>query len=136
MPTLRIVAPLLAAALTAGCALAPYSPDGVPPGASRAEVERLMGPPTGVYTMPDGHVRLEYNHMPFGKHTFMIDLDAGGRVAHWENVLDERHFDAIRPGQTMAEVLRQVGPPSSTWHYALPRPGGITWMPMEKRFDG
>jgi hypothetical protein len=81
-----------------------------------------------VYTMPDGHVRLEYNHMPFGKHTFMIDLDAGGRVAHWENVLDERHFDAIRPGQTMAEVLRQIGPPSTTWHYVLPRPGGLTWL--------
>ncbi len=124
----RLVVPLLAAGLLAGCAIAPYSPSGVPPGASRTEVEHIMGPPTGVYTMPDGHVRLEYNHMPFGKHTFMIDLDAGGHVAHWENVLDEKHFDAIQPGQSMAEVLRQIGPPSFTWHYVLPRPGGNTWL--------
>jgi outer membrane protein assembly factor BamE (lipoprotein component of BamABCDE complex) len=128
MPPLRFLSCLLSTALLAGCALRPYSPSGVSPGASRAEVERVMGAPTGVYAMPDGHVRLEYNHMPFGKHTFMIDLDASGRVAHWENVLDEKHFDAIRPGQTMAEVLRQIGPPSTRWHYVLPRPGGTTWL--------
>ena len=57
-----------------------------------------MGPPTATYTMPDGHARLEYNHMPAGKHTFMIDLDAGGHMAHWENVLDENHFAAIVAG--------------------------------------
>lgn len=124
----RLVSALFAAGLLAGCALRPYSPGGVPAGASRDEVQRLMGAPTAVYTMPDGHLRLEYNHMPFGKHTFMIDLDAGGRVARWENVLDERHFDAIRPGQTRAEVLRQIGPPSATSHYLLPRPGGDTWL--------
>ena len=128
MPSLRLVAPLLAACLLAGCAIRPYSPSGVPPGASRAEIERIMGAPAAVYTMPDGRVRLEYSHMPFGKHTFMIDLDAGGRVARWENVLDEKHFDAIRPGQTRDDVLRQIGPPSFQWHYVLPRPGGDTWL--------
>ena len=128
MARLRFTFAFLTAALMAGCAIAPYSPSGVPPGASRAQVEHLMGSPTAVYTMPDGHVRLEYNHMPFGKHTFMIDLDAAGSVARWENVLDEKHFDAIRPGQTMAEVLRQIGPPSTIWHYVLPRPGGNTWL--------
>jgi hypothetical protein len=128
MPRSRQFSSLAFAALLAGCAIAPYSPNGVPPGASRAEVERIMGPPTGVYTMADGHERLEYNHMPFGKHTFMIDLDASGRVAHWENVLDEKHFDAIQPGETEADVLRQIGPPSFKWHYVLPRPGGNTWL--------
>ncbi len=127
MPLPRALPALSIAGLLAGCAFAPYSPSGVPPGAPRAEVERIMGPPTGVYEMSDGHVRLEYNHMPFGKHTFMIDLDAGGRVAHWENVLDEHHFDAILPGQSMDDVLRQIGPPSFKWHYLLPRPGGNTW---------
>ena len=126
MSRLRFLAALSTAALLAGCAFAPYSPDGVPPGASRAEVERIMGPPTGVYTMPDGHVRLEYNHMPFGKQTFMIDLDAGGRVAHWENVLDENHFAAIQPGMTMDDVRRLIGPPTFTSQYRFPE-RGITW---------
>ena len=128
MSRLRFLAALSTAALLAGCAFAPYSPDGVPPGASRAEVERIMGPPTGVYAMPDGQVRLEYNHMPFGKHTFMIDLDAGGRVAHWENVLDENHFAAIQPGMDARDVLRLIGPPSFTSHYHRPAPGGNTWL--------
>jgi hypothetical protein len=77
--------------------------------------------------MPDGHVRLEYNHLPAGLHTFMIDLDAAGRVSHWENVLDENHFNAIGPGLTMPEVLARIGPPHFTGQYLLPRPGGITW---------
>ena len=126
MSRLRFLAALSTAVLLAGCAFAPYSPSGVPPGASRAEVERIMGPPTGVYTMPDGHVRLEYNRMPAGKHTFMIDLDASGHVAHWENVLDENHFAAIQPGMTMDDVRRLIGPPTFTSQYRFPE-RGITW---------
>jgi len=98
----------LAALALAGCAVRPFAPTGVPAGAPRDEVLRIMGPPTATYAMPDGHERLEYNRMPFGKHTFMIDLDASGRVAHWEDVLDERHFAAIQPGMTQAEVLQKI----------------------------
>ncbi len=129
MPRRRPAVPaaLALAVALADCALAPYSPAGVPAGASRAEVERIMGPPTGRYTMPDGHARLEYNHMPMGRHTYMIDLDADGRVAHWENVLDEAHFAAIRPGMHAPDVLRLVGPPSFTGHYLLPRRAD-TWL--------
>jgi outer membrane protein assembly factor BamE (lipoprotein component of BamABCDE complex) len=127
----RLAVIVFAAALLAGCALGPYSPRGVPAGASREDVVRVMGPPTGTYTMPDGHVRLEYNRMPAGKHTFMIDLDASGHMAHWENVLDENHFAAILPGMERADVLRLIGPPTFTSHYFLPRPG-ITWL---YRFD-
>jgi outer membrane protein assembly factor BamE (lipoprotein component of BamABCDE complex) len=114
------------AALLAGCALGRYSPSGVPPGASRDEVLRLMGPPTATYTMPDGHQRLEYNRMPAGKQTFMIDLDAGGHMARWENVLDENHFAAIQPGMNAQDVLRLIGPPTFTSIYHRPEPGS-TW---------
>jgi outer membrane protein assembly factor BamE (lipoprotein component of BamABCDE complex) len=121
----RLIAASLAA-LLGGCALGSYSPSGVPAGASREEVLRIMGPPTAVYTMPDGHQRLEYNKMPAGKQTFMVDLDAAGRMAHWENVLDEDHFAAIRPGMTRADVLRLIGPPTFSSQYRRPEPG-ITW---------
>ena len=126
MSRLVLTVPLILGSLLAGCAIGPWSPRGVPPGAPRAEVLRIMGPPTGVYTMPDGHERLEYNHMPAGRETFMIDLDAAGRMAHWENVLDEHHFAAIQPGMSRADVLRLIGPPSFTSNYHRPEPG-FTW---------
>jgi outer membrane protein assembly factor BamE (lipoprotein component of BamABCDE complex) len=123
---LLIAAAALCAGL-AGCALQPYAPTDVRPGDTRDAVIARMGPPTASYTMPDGHQRLEYNHMPAGKHTYMIDLDAAGRVVKWENVLDENHFAEIRPGMTSAEVLRLIGPPTYTWHYFRPTPAN-TWL--------
>ena len=123
---IRRLAIVVLLALSAGCAIGPYSPRGVPPGASRDAVLRIMGPPTGTYTMPDGHERLEYNHMPAGRQTFMVDLDATGHMARWENVLDEAHFNAIQPGMTPADVLRLIGPPAFTSLYHRPEPG-FTW---------
>jgi hypothetical protein len=128
-PTIALnTLPALAlAVLLAGCALGRYSPSGVPAGAAREDVLRIMGPPTATYTMPDGHVRLEYNHMPAGKQTFMVDLDASGHMAHWENVLDENHFAAIVAGMGRDDVLRLIGPPTYTWHYFRPTPAN-TWL--------
>jgi outer membrane protein assembly factor BamE (lipoprotein component of BamABCDE complex) len=120
-------AALAVATILAACSTWPYAPTKVHPGDSRADVLRVMGPPTAVYAMPDGHARLEYNHMPAGKHTYMIDLDAADRVARWENVLDENHFAAIVAGMDRGDVLRLIGPPTFTWHYARPTPG-ITWL--------
>ena len=122
----RLSAAALLAVLLAGCALGPYSLRGVPAGASRDEILRIMGPPTAVYAMPDGHQRLEYNHMPAGRQTYMVDLDASGHMARWENVLDENHFNALQPGMTTADVLRLIGPPSFTSTYHRPQPG-FTW---------
>jgi len=116
-----------ACALLAACALPPYTPTDVHPGDGRDQVLRVMGPPTGVHTMPDGHERLEYNHMPAGRHTFMIDLDAAGRVRSWEQVLDERHFATIQPGMAPEQVRSLLGPPTMTSEFARPRPG-ILWM--------
>lgn len=116
-----------AAALPAACALHPFAPDAVTPGEARADVLRVMGPPTATYAMPDGHERLEYSRMPFGRKTYMIDFDGAGRVTRWEQVLDENHFLQVVPGMHRADVLRLIGPPSSTGQYRLPRPG-ITWL--------
>jgi outer membrane protein assembly factor BamE (lipoprotein component of BamABCDE complex) len=120
-------AALALATLLAACAIAPYTPTNVHPGDSQEDVLRVMGPPTATYTMADGHRRLEYNRLPAGRHTYMIDLDAQGRVAHWENVLDENHFAAIVAGMTREDVLRLIGPPTFTSRYSRPTPG-ITWL--------
>ena len=129
--SIRRCLPALAALALAGCAAHPYAPTAVHAGAPREDVLRLMGPPTAIYTMPDGHERLEYNRMPAGKHTYMVDLDAGGRVARWENVLDENHFAAVVAGMAPGDVLRLIGPPTYTWHYFRPTPAN-TWL---YRFD-
>ena len=114
------------ALLLAACASGPFEPTSVVAGDTREDVLRKMGPPTATYTMPDGHPRLEYTRMPAGRKTYMIDLDAAGRVTRWEQVLDEAHFLAIVPGMRSAEVLRLIGPPSDQGEYRLPE-RGLTW---------
>jgi hypothetical protein len=49
--------------------------------------------------MPDGTQRLEFARGPFGRHTYMVDLDAQGRVANVEQVLDARHFARVTPAR-------------------------------------
>jgi len=95
--------------LLAACA--GYGPGTVRVGSSEAEVTQTMGTPTGRYTMPGGTQRLEFARGPYGRHTYMVDLDAQGRVAKVEQVLDERHFATLLPGQTRDEVLRTIGRP-------------------------
>jgi hypothetical protein len=112
--------------LVAACASGPYTPTSVVAGDTRDDVVRKMGPPTAVYTMPDGRPRLEYTRGPAGRQTYMIDFDGTGRVTHWEQVLDEQHFTAIVPGMRSADVLRLIGPPGERGAYARPEPG-LTW---------
>lgn len=105
-PTLLALASLLLPA----CAT--YAPTSVQPGQSAADVERELGPPSGRYTLPQGGTRLEYARGPWGKHTYMIDLDTGGRVSAIQQVLTEANFGTVLPGATRDEVLRSLGRPS------------------------
>src|SRR5688500_20335177 len=96
----------LSVLLLAGlAACAGYSPGAVGVGSSEAEVVQTMGQPTGRYTMPGGTQRLEFARGPFGRHTYMVDLDAQGSVANDEQVLDARHFARVEPGRSRAEVM-------------------------------
>ena len=107
--------------LLSACAI-PLSPGDLKPGDSRDAVIARMGQPVATYAMAGGGQRLEYSHMPAGLMTWMVDLDAAGRIVRWEQVLDEEHFNAIGPGQTEAEVRQLIGPPSEVGHY---------WRPVE-----
>jgi hypothetical protein len=126
MPPACRLLPCTGLLLLAACAMSPFTPTAVVAGDTRDDVLRKMGPPTATYTMPDGRPRLEYTRMPAGRKTYMIDFDDAGRVTHWQQVLDERHFMAIVPGMTREEVLRLIGPPSGTGEYRRPEPG-LTW---------
>lgn len=71
-----------------------------------------MGAPSGQYALAEGRSRLEFARGPYGKHTYMLDFDASGRMTSWRQVLTEEDFSRIRPGQTRDHVLQSIGHPS------------------------
>ena len=107
------------AVLQAGCAA--YSPQGVTPGASVGDAERAMGKTTGTYPLPGGGQRLEFARGPQGKHTYMLDFDAQGRLLRSEQVLNEAHFAQVRPGDGEQQVLARIGHPGQVT--TVGRPG-------------
>ena len=109
----------LALALLAGCA-GRYGPQSLQAGATQADIATALGPPTGRYAVTGGE-RLEYARGPYGTHTFMLDLDAQGRLTGWQQVLTEAHFNGIRNGMTRDEVLMTLGHPSDARRIALQR---------------
>lgn len=109
----RCAAALLPLALLAGLAgcASTYGPGDLQPGLSETEVTQRLGAPTGRYALPEGRTRLEFARGPFGRHTFMVDVDASGRLLSWGQVLEPRFFSLIVPGQSRDEVLRTIGRP-------------------------
>jgi hypothetical protein len=109
---LRLWPAALALAVLGACSS--YSPSGLKPGASPGDAEKSMGPRTATYPLPGGGQRLEFARGPAGKHTYMLDFDAQGRLLHWEDVMTEAHFARLKPQSTQAEVLSQIGHPAET----------------------
>ncbi|MBA4329878.1 MAG: hypothetical protein C0428_16755 [Polaromonas sp.] len=110
MKPLKTLLLACAALWLAGCSVFPIS--SVKPGMSREEVTAAMGAPTAVVNLQQG-TRLQYSGQPGGQYAFMVDLDAAGRVASVRQVLTEKDFERIVPGQwTEADVLREFGRPA------------------------
>ena len=87
------------AVLLAGCA--GFGGYGIQAGTPRDAVIAQMGPPTRVMPLPAGE-RLQYGAQPYGRETWMVDLDAGGRVVQSRQVLDRRQLPTHRGGQVDA----------------------------------
>lgn len=113
----------------AGCATS-YGPQALHTGATMSEVTASLGAPTARYARAGGE-RVEYARGPYGKHTFMLDFDAQGHLASWEQVLTEPKFDAVRTGESRDDVLYTLGHPSDT--RALPVQHRTLW---SYRYDG
>ncbi len=119
---------LLACTVLGACAA--LQPPQATPGQTEAEVLARLGQPTGRYNVPAGGQRLEYATGPFGRTTWMIDLDAGGRVRQARQVLNEAEFlqVQIRAGSgemTREELLRWIGTPGERRHGGWA--GGEVW---------
>jgi hypothetical protein len=150
MPTMRLGVRILLAGIAFSCALllgacAGYSPASLQAGASQAEVIRVMGAPTGRYTLPQSGTRLEFARGPSGRETFMVDFDADGRMVDWEQVMDLWYLTRITPGLGVADVLLRVGHPVITqkfprqqievWSYRYPT-NDCLWFQISIDDDG
>ncbi|MBU0753435.1 MAG: outer membrane protein assembly factor BamE [Gammaproteobacteria bacterium] len=82
------------------------------PGESRIEdVQRSLGAPQLQWQDAGGTTHLAYPRGPEGLKTFIARIGPDGRLQGIENVLDEQHFAAIKPGMGKEQVLRLLGPP-------------------------
>jgi len=105
--------PALTVALILTACASPFGGADIAPGTPRDEVLARMGQPLRVLPMPDGAQRLQYTLQPAGQYAWMVDLDPSGRVTSARQVLNEREFNRIVPGEwTRAVVEREFGPPA------------------------
>ena len=93
-------------------ACAAYGPSSIQRGDGEAAVRASMGAPSARYAMPGGRTRLAYARSPLGRHTWMIDLGADGRVAAISQALGSEQFAELPPGIDRNELLRRLGPPA------------------------
>jgi len=117
----RFAISCLVAALLAACATP--GPADLKPGASADEIRAQMGTPAATHALPNGGKRLEFSGS--GAMTYMLDVDASGRLVKWTQVLTEANFRNIVPGMTREEVLMTLGRPSNIAPGG--RQGGQVW---------
>jgi hypothetical protein len=88
---------LASIAVQAAAACGTYRPQAVKPGMGEAEVAALIGRPTGHYLGPNAQTRVEFATGPYGRVTWMVDLDASGKVIDAPvQVLNEAYFSWIQ----------------------------------------
>ena len=114
MTQTKILLPALLLAL-AGCATT--RPQDIRAGQPEAELLQLMGQPTGRYPGPNGQTRIEFATGPYGRTTWMVDVDAAGKVLAWGQVLNETAFTYVQ--------LNFQGQDKEWLRYTLGRPGEV-----------
>lgn len=95
------------------------------------EIRRQMGKPEIVWQNDDGTRRLEYPRSPAGVHTYMVDIDANGKLHAVTQALTAENFSQVRPGMRKDDVRRLLGKPTSTASYALKQEEVWSWRWLE-----
>jgi len=117
---------LMASGIALLSACATYEPQ---LGATRDEVRSRWGEPTGAYPLPAGMQRLEFASGPYGRTTWMVDVQPDGRVQAARQVLNEAEFlnvqIAAARGLSRDELLQLIGRPGERRHGGWQ--GGQVW---------
>ena len=100
----------LSLALLAACAVL-RPPGSLPVGTPIAEARQGFGP-SAEYPLAGGGTRLEFRQGSYGRQTYMLDFDAGGRLVSSQQVLTPANFETIRPGMRQEDVLVRIGQPA------------------------
>lgn len=119
---------LLLSVLALAGACANYRPLQVRAGMTESEATALIGKPTNRYPGPDGQTRVEFAFGPWGRVTWMVDLDAAGKVIDAKQVLTEANlnwFQRNAGGHDAAWVRYQLGRPAEVLQ--LGWIGGQVW---------
>jgi hypothetical protein len=139
-------------ALALGLALsgcAGYRPQDLRNGMTEAEVTQTLGLKlTNRYPGPQGQTRLEYATGPYGRITWMVDLDAQGRAVDWLQVMDESAFGYVQAnsqGKDQRWLQYTLGRPAevialgwlggSVWSYRYPTTNCL-WFQVTLNKDG
>jgi hypothetical protein len=110
--------PIVALGLLLGLgACGTYRPQDIRAGQTEADVTQLMGQPTSRYPKAGGQTRLEFATGPYGRVTWMVDLDAAGKVTAWAQVLNETAFQYVQ--------INFQGRDKDWLRYTLGRPGEV-----------
>ncbi len=112
---------LAAAVLLVACATSNL--DNLKPGASLAEVQAQLGNEAASYPLPNGGKRLEFRGS--GPRTYMVDIDATGKMVQAVQVLNTDNFRNIVAGMTREQVLMTLGRPNNVAPGG--RQGGEVW---------
>ncbi|HYN62068.1 MAG TPA: hypothetical protein VET87_21410 [Rubrivivax sp.] len=111
------------AAVVVLAACASPGPGDLKPGSTAGEISAQMGSPRATHALPNGGKRLEFAGR--GARTYMLDVDAAGRLVSATQVLNEASFRNIVAGMTREQVLMTLGQPNQVGPGG--RMGGQIW---------
>lgn len=83
--------------------------------ATEAEVRQVMGVPAMSWELPGGGRQLAYPRGPAGFQTYMVFIDAAGKLERNVNVMNMASFAKVQAGLSQAEVLQLLGPSQPQW---------------------
>lgn len=98
---------------------------------TESDVRAAMGEPEKVWQQGDGTHTLEYPKGPAGHRTFMVDIDAGGTLRDWQQVLTPENFATVKVGMTRDEIRRKLGKQRTTVEFPLKNEEVWDWRYME-----